>query len=94
MSDRRKIITDHVYPPIPVRQFDWSATFDGYEPGEPHGHGATERDAINDLLDEADICRECYRVECMEQTYNEEGECDRCRKRQEADDNSQFGMGA
>jgi hypothetical protein len=47
-----KIITEHVYPPIPVRQFDWSAVRDGYEPGCPLGTGPTERDAINDLLDQ------------------------------------------
>jgi hypothetical protein len=45
-----KIITTNVYPPIPVRQFDWSAVFDGYEPGGPIGFGKTEQDAIDDLL--------------------------------------------
>jgi hypothetical protein len=49
MIDR--IITNHDYPPIPVRMFDWSAHRDGYEPGEPIGTGATEVEAIADLLD-------------------------------------------
>ncbi len=46
-----KIITKHEYPPIPVRMFDWSARREGYEPGEPYGTGATEAEAIADLLD-------------------------------------------
>lgn len=41
--------TTHVYPPIPIRDFDWSATLDGYEPGEPIGWGRTEAEAIADL---------------------------------------------
>jgi hypothetical protein len=47
-----KIRTEYVYPPIPVRDFDWSAvdddTYDG--PGSPIGTGATEQAAIADLL--------------------------------------------
>lgn len=47
-----KIRTAYVYPPIPIRQFDWSAvdddTYDG--PGCPIGTGATEQEAIADLL--------------------------------------------
>lgn len=48
-SSERKIITEFVYPPIPIRSFDWSAVFDGYEPDEPIGWGATEAEAIADL---------------------------------------------
>ena len=44
-----KIITNHIYPPIPPRDFDWSAVLDGYEPGAPIGYGATEQEAIADL---------------------------------------------
>lgn len=52
----RKIITDYWPKPIPPRQFDWSATFDGYEPGGPIGYGRSEQEAIDDLLatDDAD----------------------------------------
>lgn len=58
------IKTSFDYPPIPVRNFDWSAidsdTFDAdydYESGQyvtkcPIGHGATEAEAIQDLLDQ------------------------------------------
>ena len=49
-----KIKTHYVYPPIPIRNFDWSAvdddTYDG--PGSPIGYGRTEQDAIDDLLDQ------------------------------------------
>jgi hypothetical protein len=50
----KRIITEHVYPPIPIREFDWCATFAGYEPGEPQGYGATKQAAIEDLMDKAD----------------------------------------
>lgn len=46
----RKIHTSHVFPPIPSRQYDWCATFDGYEPGDSIGTGSTEQEAI-DLAD-------------------------------------------
>jgi hypothetical protein len=49
---KRKIITNHVFPPIPMRQFDWSAVFDGYEPGELIGYGRTKQDAIDDLKEQ------------------------------------------
>jgi len=29
---------------------DWQAVTDGYEPGEPIGHGPTEADAVMDLF--------------------------------------------
>ncbi len=47
-----KITTHLVYPPIPIRDFDWQATADDYEPGQPCGWGETEQDAIADLLEQ------------------------------------------
>lgn len=47
-----RIITEHIRPPIPVRHCDWTATRDGYEPGDPIGYGATPEEAIEDLLDQ------------------------------------------
>jgi hypothetical protein len=59
-----KIKTHFDYPPIPTRNFDWSAidedTFDAdydYESGRfvttcPIGRGATEAEAIKDLMDQ------------------------------------------
>jgi hypothetical protein len=46
-----EIITDYWPKPIPIRDFDWSATLDNYEPGCPIGHGATKEKAIGDLLE-------------------------------------------
>ena len=52
-----RIRTTHEFPPIPVRSFDWSAiddyTYDGAEDSNcPIGHGTTEEDAIEDLLEQ------------------------------------------
>lgn len=52
------IITEFVYPPIPLRNFDWSAVTDDYDGADidentssrdPIGWGATEAEAIADL---------------------------------------------
>ena len=47
-----KVRTENIFPPIPVRAFDWSATFEDYEPGCPIGYGASEQDAIDDLMEQ------------------------------------------
>jgi hypothetical protein len=47
----RPIITEYVYPPVPSRQCDWSAIYDGYEPGDKIGYGETEAKAVTDLLE-------------------------------------------
>lgn len=50
------IRTSHDYPPIPIRNFDWSARLDNDEPddngnwGGPYGHGATETEARDNLI--------------------------------------------
>jgi hypothetical protein len=46
-----KIITEFVYPPIPIRRYDWNAVREGYDEGDPVGWGATEQEAINELLE-------------------------------------------
>jgi hypothetical protein len=43
-----------VYPPIPVRSFDWCAYFDGEEEEGPRGWGATRDEAIKDLKEMTD----------------------------------------
>ena len=52
----RKIVTTYVYPPIPIREFDWQAHFDGDEPNDNGsmlaGHGRTEQEAISDLIEQ------------------------------------------
>ncbi len=49
-----KIVTEFVYPPIPIRSFDWLAidddTYDGLT--GPMGWGTTEQAAIDDLLEQ------------------------------------------
>jgi hypothetical protein len=54
-----KIHTNFDYPPIPVRDMDWSAVTDNYDcdcdqdgffSTSPSGHGKTEQEAIADLL--------------------------------------------
>lgn len=47
-----RIITTHVYPPIPVRQFDWQAHYEGEEDEQMDtGEGPTELAAIVDLIE-------------------------------------------
>lgn len=48
-----KIVTRNVCPPIPSRQLDWEAYDDDTYDGEgcPIGMGATEEEAIADLLE-------------------------------------------
>ena len=59
-----KIETHYWRKPIPTAQFDWSATYDNYEGGDgyderpgPVGYGATEEEAISELLDIAPPCK-------------------------------------
>ncbi len=53
-ADRGKVNIRFVYPPIPLRQFDWCATFDNDEPDDDGnmlaGYGKTEAEALEDLL--------------------------------------------
>lgn len=49
------IITSHEYPPIPVRTMDWCAYYDGREEDGKYGWGATEEDAISDLVSNFDL---------------------------------------
>lgn len=51
MINTSKIITTYVYPPIPLRNYDWSAVRDDYDEGSCIGWGATEDEAIADLLE-------------------------------------------
>lgn len=44
-----KIITHYDPPPIPPRQFDWTAVTEDYDLGSPTGYGRTEQEAIADL---------------------------------------------
>ena len=49
------IIVDEIWPPIPTRQFDFRASYDGDEPDDDGnmdaGWGKTQAEAIKDLTD-------------------------------------------
>lgn len=45
----KEIVTEYVHPPIPIRDFDWSATYEDYQPGDMVGWGFTKAEAIEDL---------------------------------------------
>lgn len=48
-----KIVTNRWAKPIPNRSMDWSAIDDDtYDLGSPTGWGATEQEAIADLLEQ------------------------------------------
>lgn len=44
-----KIITTNIFPPIPVRSFDFCAYYEGQEETGHYGYGASEAEAIIDL---------------------------------------------
>lgn len=44
-----RIVTEHVFPPIPIRTMDWCAWRDGFEEAHGYGWGETEAEAIWDL---------------------------------------------
>jgi hypothetical protein len=45
-----KIVTRNIYPPIPLRQFDWCAYVDGEEERGEYGYGRTRAEAVADLI--------------------------------------------
>ena len=50
-----RYITTFDPPPIPLRQFDWKATRDGYEPGDPIGYGKTEEQSLRELQEQEEM---------------------------------------
>lgn len=59
-----KIATSFWMKPIPLRQFDWQAWYDGDEPNDDgqmrHGDGRTQQEAIDALLsDHPPRCVDC-----------------------------------
>lgn len=52
------IETRHIRPPSPTAKFDWQATLDNYDPGDPIGYGETEAAAVADLFDELEARKE------------------------------------
>lgn len=76
MTDQ--ILTSYVYPPIPVRDFDYQAFFDSYD-GAPdsgwqcEGSGRTEYAAVLDMYDNWETMRDeplvAHRPGFMEDLY-------------------------
>jgi hypothetical protein len=67
-----EIKTTFIYPPIPIRSFDWQAIDDStYEAGMPIGHGRTKAEAIADLMEQVECCEDfrpcpiCAQCECQ-----------------------------
>lgn len=48
---RRIIVTVYDAPPIPFRGVDWHAIYEGTEETGPYGRGATEDEAIANLIE-------------------------------------------
>jgi hypothetical protein len=42
---------EHVAPPVPTRNFDYRATREGFDLGDPVGYGPTEAAAIAALVE-------------------------------------------
>jgi hypothetical protein len=46
-----KIVTSHIYPPIPIRTHDWCAYYDGEAEAGHYGWGRTEAEAVADFIE-------------------------------------------
>jgi len=57
IKNMRHIITSYECPPIPVREYDWSAVREDWDEGDCIGYGMTEQDAIDDLLEQEEFLR-------------------------------------
>jgi hypothetical protein len=84
------VITHHIHPPIPQRQFDWVALFEGDEESQTHGYGASKLEALVDLADNT-VEAMCERRDAMERqlldvldieppTWNQEADIERLYK--------------
>lgn len=47
---RKTITVNFVHPPIPLRNFDWCASYDGEDEEGNCGWGATDQEAILNLI--------------------------------------------
>ena len=54
-----RVVIEHVNPPIPLREWDFCAHFDGEEESGMRGQGATAQAAIDDLKDNLDAWECC-----------------------------------
>lgn len=82
-----KIKTEFWMKPIPLRQFDWLAFYDGDEPNDngsmPHGEGRTEAEAVVDLIENHPRGIQCERDFCGVCGGDRTSEAaERCRERE------------
>jgi len=49
--DTPKIVTSHIFPPIPTRVNDWCAHYEGEEEAGNYGWGRTQWEAVVDFID-------------------------------------------
>lgn len=45
----KKMVVHQIRPPIPIRDFDWQAYWDGEEETSHCGYGKTKEEAVEDL---------------------------------------------
>lgn len=59
-----KIVTEHIFPPIPIRTHDWGAYYDDMGEDSPVGYGETEAEAIKDLQENWPMwrCPLCHQI--------------------------------
>lgn len=56
-----KIKTDYWAKPMPIRSFDWCAFDENtHDVGAPIGYGATEQEALKDLLAQIELSDDDY----------------------------------
>lgn len=69
-SDTVVIKTEFVYPPIPIRFYDWRAWADGTEEDDAYGSGTTEFNAISIIngMTNADLNHSSPTVLCFKKT--------------------------
>ena len=75
----RAVNVECVYPPVPYRDMDYRATFEGYEPGDAMGWGRTAAEAEADLLDNDDAY--CSRCNVSGMAQFGDGSCGLCNGR-------------
>lgn len=46
-----QIVLSPVFPPIPMRRFDWCAYIDGEEERGKYGYGETQQAALDELME-------------------------------------------
>ena len=53
-----EIVVEYIYPSIPVRTFDYCATYEDHDLESPQGYGATAIEAVRDFLEKVEDMQE------------------------------------